>query len=124
MQADLKGASVLMDVPLSLYTTIQIGGNADYLVKAYTVEQIVATMSWAQAESLPVFILGGGSNVLISDDGWPGIVLTPMLQEVSVESQLENHKLVKAGSGVVWDDFVGKTIELGLQGVECLWDSR
>lgn len=120
MQADLKGASVLTDVPLSLYTTIQIGGNADYLIKAYTVEQIVATLSWAQIESLPVFVLGGGSNVLISDDGWPGIVLMPMLQDVSVESQLENHKLVKAGSGVIWDDFVGTTVELGLQGVECL----
>mgnify|MGYP000710554756 CR=1 FL=1 len=64
--------------------------------------------------------LGGGSNLLISDDGFDGLVLKMENRELAVEEQGDSQVLVTVGAGMVWDDFVAYTVEQGWAGVECL----
>lgn len=66
----------LMEGPsMSLYTTMRVGGPADYLVRAGTASDIIAAMNWAVGEGMPVSVIGGGSNLLVSDLGIRGLVI-------------------------------------------------
>lgn len=73
----LPGADVSIhrDVDMSLHTTMRIGGHADFLVRASTPELLEAALAWADQESLPVTVIGGGSNLLVSDAGIRGMVI-------------------------------------------------
>jgi len=71
----LLGESLLIDEPMRLHTTFRIGGPADYFFAARTPDQLVAALRAAHALDLPVFLLGGGSNLLVSDHGVRGLVV-------------------------------------------------
>lgn len=107
------------NVPLAPFTTIGIGGPARFFVRATTVDEIREAIRWGVDRELPIFILGGGSNLLISDDGFPGLVIHVDLRGVTVES-VDEFATVKVGAGEPWDPFVGMTVNNGWAGVECL----
>lgn len=69
------GLIAKQEVALSLYTTMRVGGNAQYLVRASTADEIVAAQRWAADEGMPVSVIGGGSNLLVGDKGVPGLVV-------------------------------------------------
>ena len=118
------------NVRLAPLTTLQVGGNARYFVTAETDDAVIGALAFAEDKGLPVFILGGGSNVLISDEGFDGLVLYiaikgPEFRVSSSESENSergtlNSKLITAGAGVNWDVFVSHCVENDLAGVECL----
>lgn len=118
------------NVRLAPLTTLQVGGNARYFVTAETDDAVIEALAFAEGKGLPVFILGGGSNVLISDKGFDGLVLHiaiigPEFRVSSSESENSergtlNSKLIIAGAGVNWDVFVSHCVENDLAGVECL----
>ena len=66
---------ILEDVPLAPLTTLQVGGPARYLVVAESEDDVREAVGFAQAEGLPLFVLGGGSNLVVADSGWPGLIL-------------------------------------------------
>lgn len=66
---------VLEGASMAMYTTMRLGGNADYLVRAQTPDQLVSAIQWAKAEGLPITVIGGGSNLLVSDAGIRGAVV-------------------------------------------------
>jgi UDP-N-acetylmuramate--alanine ligase len=66
---------VLRDAPMRLHTTWRIGGPADFLVRAATPDGIVAAVAWGRQEAMPVTVIGGGSNLLVDDEGVPGLVV-------------------------------------------------
>jgi UDP-N-acetylmuramate dehydrogenase len=66
---------VMPDASMSLYTTMRVGGPADFLVRAPTAEDIAAAARWAHEQDLPVTVIGGGSNLLVGDGGIRGIVI-------------------------------------------------
>ena len=68
-------AAIQRDAPMSMHTTMRIGGPADYLVRASTPDLIEAAATWAGTEGLPITVIGGGSNLLVSDDGIRGLVI-------------------------------------------------
>ncbi|MBA3274613.1 MAG: UDP-N-acetylmuramate--L-alanine ligase, partial [Chloroflexia bacterium] len=72
---DAPQLKVMRDAPMSMYTTMRLGGLADFLVRAPLPEDIVAAMRWAAGEGLPVTVIGGGSNLLVGDDGIRGLVI-------------------------------------------------
>jgi UDP-N-acetylmuramate dehydrogenase len=86
------------DVPLAPYTTFNIGGPAKYFVVVTTADEFVVALHAAQAAQLPVFILGGGSDIIVSDAGFPGLVIKSELRDVMIDDQTG---LVTAGSGVM-----------------------
>ncbi len=67
--------TILQNAPMSRYTTWRIGGPADYLTRVATPEQLAAAVRWGRASEMPVYVIGGGSNLLVSDDGLPGLVV-------------------------------------------------
>jgi UDP-N-acetylmuramate dehydrogenase len=72
---DRPQLKVLVDSPMSLHTTWRIGGLADFLVRAPTPEDLIAAARWADREGLPLTVIGGGSNLLVGDNGIRGLVI-------------------------------------------------
>jgi UDP-N-acetylmuramate dehydrogenase len=108
------------NVPLAPLTTIGIGGPARFFFRATSVDELRDALRWARDEDHPVFILGGGSNLLISDAGFDGLVIQLDLRGITVESEDLESVMVKAAAGEPWDPFVAHTVENGWAGVECL----
>lgn len=105
------------NVPLAPLTTLKIGGTARYFIVAGTEAQLHDAIAFAEQESLNVFILGGGSNVLIADQGFNGLVVQIGLRGIS---RTADQSIVTAGAGEDWDQFVSYCVENCLAGVECL----
>ncbi len=110
---------ILSGVPLAPLTTLDLGGEARYLVKVDTIETASEALRWARQEDLPVAIVGGGSNLVVADGGWPGIVLHVALQGISTGESGAEVKLT-AAAGEEWDALVERTVEEDLAGLECL----
>lgn len=108
------------NVPLAPLTTIGIGGPARFFFRATTVDELREALRWARDNDQRVFILGGGSNLLISDAGFDGLVIQVDLRGITVESEDAESVMVKAAAGEPWDPFVAYTVEQGWAGVECL----
>jgi len=107
------------NIPLAPLTTLGIGGPARWLSDVRTEEELVATLTFAREQNLPTFVLGGGSNLLVSDNGFHGLVLCIKIS--GIEMNPDNDKLiVSAGAGEPWDEFVSHAIEHGAAGIECL----
>lgn len=103
------------NIPLAQFTTFRIGGNARFFIKAETETQIVEAFNFAEEHEFELFVLGGGSNVLISDEGFDGVVLQIALKGIEIKGNI-----VTAQAGENWDKFVAICVENNLQGVECL----
>jgi UDP-N-acetylmuramate dehydrogenase len=103
-------------VPLAPLTTLGIGGEARFFVEARTEAEVSGALAFAEERGLPVFVLGGGSNILVSDEGFPGLVLRVSIG--GIEGRRE--RVLTAGAGEGWDAFVARTVEQGLSGIECL----
>jgi UDP-N-acetylmuramate dehydrogenase len=107
------------NVPLAPLTTLQVGGAARYFVEATTVGDVLAAVNHARAHALPLFILGGGSNLVIADSGWQGLVLKIGIQGID-QSRSEGKRIFEVGAGEIWDDFVARAVAENCAGVECL----
>jgi len=107
------------NVDLATLTTLGIGGPARYFVEAFDRERLRFGLGWAAEHGLPVFVLGGGSNVIIADDGFPGLVVRISLRDIEAEESGAD-VLVRAAAGEEWDRFVARCVQTGLAGIECL----
>lgn len=105
--------------PLAPFTTFGIGGPARWYVHAISEEDVAEAVEWAGKRSLPLFVLGGGSNLLIRDAGFPGLVLHIALRGVTATEDRQ-HRVYQAAAGEDWDTFVQQTVDDGCAGVECL----
>ena len=63
------------NVPLAPFTTFRVGGPARFFVEAKSTGEVQEAILFAQSGNLPLFVLGGGSNLVVADSGWPGMVL-------------------------------------------------
>ena len=90
------------NVYLDKYTTFEVGGPAKYFFGVDTEDQLIEALKWAKSESLPVFTLGGGSSVLVSDKGFSGLVLHMEIPGIDITEKTADTVDVKAGAGVVW----------------------
>lgn len=105
----------LKDIALHDKNTFHIGGNACYYAEPCSNPDLITAIQFAEAKKLPVFILGKGSNILISDDGWPGLVinLTNGFNKINWNSDG-----VEAESGVLLNSLIVSVIENGFGGME------
>jgi UDP-N-acetylmuramate dehydrogenase len=109
----------LEDVKLAPYTTFQIGGPARWFAEAGSEDDIAAGIAFAGERKLPLFILGGGSNLLVSDAGYSGLVLRIALRGIT-STQQNGGSIISAAAGEDWDGLVAYAVAAGLAGVECL----
>jgi UDP-N-acetylmuramate dehydrogenase len=107
------------NIPLAPLTTIKVGGPARYFVEARTIAEIADAVAFANAQKLPLFILGGGSNLVISDNGWPGLVLRVAVTGIDERSE-DGRALFDVGAGEEWDKFVARAVARNCGGIECL----
>ena len=108
------------NVSLAEFTTFKIGGRAGFFASAGSETEVVEALQFAKQNNLNVFILGGGSNVLIADEGFDGLVLQIALKGISISRGDEKIVRVTAQAGEDWDEFVKLCVQKNLQGVECL----
>ncbi len=111
--------TIQKNISLAALTTLKIGGNARFFAAATVENEIVEALNYAEQNRLEIFVLGGGSNVLIADEGFDGLVLQIALKGISVKSE-ENQTLVTAQAGEDWDAFCSFCVGENLQGIECL----
>lgn len=107
-------------VPLAPLTTLGVGGAARYFVRAESEDVVRAALEYADANKLPLFVLGGGSNVLIADHGFDGLVLQIAIGGMNEISREGSKVILEVGAGEDWDRFVAFCVERGLAGIECL----
>ncbi len=105
--------------PLAPFTTFAIGGPARWYVKATSEDEVAEAVQWAGKQRLPLFVLGGGSNLLISDAGFPGLVLHIALRGVTIGED-GDHRIYHAAAGEDWDAFVQRAVSDNCAGIECL----
>ena len=107
------------NIKLAPLTTMGVGGPARFFVEASSTEEVREATGYAKSRNLPLFILGGGSNLVVSDAGWPGLVLKVSLLGI-------NHRhghgtaYFDVGAGEDWDSFVAATVQHHCAGIECL----
>jgi UDP-N-acetylmuramate dehydrogenase len=120
------GENVTSSVPLAIYTTLKIGGPAQYFFEARTTAQLLEGVTVARRLGIPVTVVGGGSNILIADAGIRGLVIKNMTKEIVVRAAKGKYEhgvpsgivYVEADSGVIFNSFVRFAIEEGYQGIE------
>ena len=105
--------------PLSVHTTLGLGGPARHLATVTSVDEIVSGVQECVRDEQPLLLLGRGSNVVIADDGFPGTVLLIRSQGWGVKPD-DDHVIVTVQAGQDWDEFVLAMIEQGFSGIECL----
>lgn len=105
----------LEHVPLAPYTTFKIGGPARWFAEAATEADILEAVEVARSRGLPLFPLGGGSNLLVSDTGFSGLVLHIALKGIEQEKEI-----FTVAAGENWDGFVSHAVEREFAGIECL----
>jgi UDP-N-acetylmuramate dehydrogenase len=106
-------------VALAQFTTLGIGGPARFFARATSADDVVEAIEWCRARELRLFVLGGGSNLLIADRGFDGLVLRIESRGVTVDSNGEV-AIVNAAAGEEWDAFVETAVARSWAGVECL----
>ncbi|HTM04787.1 MAG TPA: UDP-N-acetylmuramate dehydrogenase [Vicinamibacterales bacterium] len=106
-------------VPLAAMTTLGVGGAARWFMTATTVDAVVDAAHWCHERQIPMWTLGGGSNLVVSDAGFPGLVLRIAIKGITFEATGEETRL-SAGAGESWDDVVAAAVGRGFAGVECL----
>jgi UDP-N-acetylmuramate dehydrogenase len=115
---------LLENIPLAPLTTFKIGGPATYFVEAKHAGEAQEAVAFARSRDLPLFVLGGGSNLVVADAGWPGVVLKVAVPGIEQRSGNDNHEegrvLFDVGAGEPWDRFVSQAVMARCAGVECL----
>jgi UDP-N-acetylmuramate dehydrogenase len=103
------------DVSLAPFTTLRLGGPAARLVTAVTDEELVEAVSAADARKEPVLLVGGGSNLVIGDEGFDGTAVVVATRGVALDG-----RTLELAAGENWTDAVAETVRAGLAGIECL----
>jgi UDP-N-acetylmuramate dehydrogenase len=112
---------LLENIPLSPLTTLKVGGPARYFLDAKDVGEVQEAVNFARSGDLPLLVIGGGSNLLVSDAGWPGLVIRIAIHGIEQRSGDEEGKSIfDAGAGEPWDKFVSRSVMARCAGVECL----
>lgn len=108
------------NIPLAPLTTLGVGGPARFFLEAATEDDVIRGLDFAAPRQMPVFILGGGSNILVSDAGFDGLVIHIAIKGIQSESAADGGMILNAGSGENWDALVEYAVANGLAGIECL----
>ncbi|MBI4158264.1 MAG: UDP-N-acetylmuramate dehydrogenase [Candidatus Yanofskybacteria bacterium] len=111
------------NIPLAPFTTFRIGGSARFFVEVKSADELAEAVKFKQDNRLSCFVLGGGSNILVSDDGFDGLVIKMNICDLwitDIECRLSTGVVLRAGAGKLWDDVVFCAVERNAGGIENL----
>jgi UDP-N-acetylmuramate dehydrogenase len=106
-------------VPLAPLTTLGVGGSAAHFARVEHETELREALSWAKQRALEVRVLGGGSNVVVADSGFPGLVIDMAIRGIRIHNDGVSVE-IRAAAGEPWDEFVSAMVSRGYQGLECL----
>jgi UDP-N-acetylmuramate dehydrogenase len=118
------GIAIQSDVSLAPYTTMRVGGPAQYFATVNSTDQMIKMVRWARAVEVPYFILGGGSNMLISDDGIHGLVIYNRCRQTRIDQARccdyprDERPYLVAESGALMAGVARQSVREGLMGLE------
>ncbi len=118
--AGFSGPVIKEAEPLKPYTTFKIGGPARYFAQAASVEELRGTLAMTAKSRLPLFVLGGGSNILVSDAGFDGFVVRPAWRGIEILHEDAEAVTLQVSAAENWDDVVQHAVEHGWWGIENL----
>lgn len=108
------------NIPLKNMTTMKLGGPARFFVEVRSPDELMAVYRNAVSKQMPIFILGGGSNVVARDEGFAGLIIKIRIPGFEIISDDINTTTIKVGAGEGWDETVRKTVDMRLSGIEAL----
>ena len=110
------------NIPLAPLTTFHLGGPARFFVEAKSAAEVGEALAFAASKNAPLFVLGGGSNLVVADSGWPGLVLKVAMPGIDQRPghDDEGRVLFDVGAGESWDRFVSQAVMAKCAGIECL----
>ena len=113
----LKFSTIFKNEPMAKHTSFKIGGSADILIKAKSIEDIKTILEYSKNENIPLYVMGNGSNLLVKDNGIRGIVIVVEFNEVNIEESEDKVK-VTVGAGVKLGKLAGDLLKKGIGGFE------
>ena len=99
---------------------MRLGGNARFMTEVHNANEVAEVCHNAKQQQLPLFILGGGSNIIVRDDGFNGIVVRNRIPGFDIISDEPGQTIIKIGAGENWDEVVKRTVEMNLSGIEAM----
>lgn len=108
------------NISLNKFTSIKLGGKAKLFYECKTEKDLIECLDYAKKNNLKIQILGGGSNIIFSDDGFDGLVIKIDLKGIRIHNDFKDNVIIKVSAGEEWDDFVKYCMENKFTGVECL----
>lgn len=99
---------------------MRLGGNARFMTEAHTPEEVAEVYRNAKVQNLAIFILGGGSNTIVHDEGFDGIVIRNRIQGFDIVEDNASTTTIRIGAGENWDDIVKRTVDMRLNGIEAM----
>jgi len=112
----MSSFQIQRDVPLAPLSSLELGGAAKYFVRADNEAALAGALRWAADQNVSAAILGGGSNLIVPDEGYAGLVVQMGMNEL----EFLDGGVVEAGAGVPWEYLVDAAVSRGWAGVECL----
>lgn len=111
---------ILENVPLSVHSTMRLGGNAAFATDVNTRQDILEAVAWANERRLPILMIGHGSNIIWGDKGFDGLVLFNKFEGLEFFEEDDENIYLSAGAGEVWDGVVKRASDKGFSGIEQL----
>lgn len=108
------------NIPLKSLTTMKLGGPTKFFAEIHTIQELHAFYQDAKAKNVPIFIIGGGSNLIGYDEGYDGLVLRMKIPGFEVIADELNSTTIKIGAGENWDATVKRIVDMRLTGVETM----
>lgn len=112
--------NIFHGVTLADFSTMRLGGPAAHLAEIHTRTELTEAIQWASSQALPVIMIGGGSNIVWRDEGFPGLVLVNKIAGYEVFEEDDQNIYLTVGAGENWDSVVERTVQAGLTGIETL----
>lgn len=112
--------NVKTNIPLSTLTTMKLGGNASYVVEVTTADEVRQAYQNAKKLGKPVYIIGGGSNLIAHDEGFDGVIILMRIPGIKTVANEDTETTIWAGGGEKWDNLVEYSVGLGLNGIEAM----
>lgn len=112
--------NIVPNVSLANYSTMRLGGIADFLVEIHGRDELKEAFEWAKAKNLPLIMIGGGSNIFWQDAGFHGLVMVNKIMGFTDDAEDAENHYVTIGAGENWDSVVARTVVAGLTGIEAL----
>ena len=99
---------------------MRLGGSAAYMLEVTSRIDLETALAWAEDQKVPVIMVGGGSNIIWKDEGFPGLLIVNKIMRYEVMNEDDLNYYITAGSGELWDSVVARSVSADLTGIESL----